>query len=110
LTEETSWEGIELISIRYYLSKLVQMLMVRELANRITNSSKPGDVTISIVNPGFVKTEIMRHASATFRFFFKPYRMLLARSAEEGARTLLHAAAGGKETHGQYLSDCEVAV
>jgi retinol dehydrogenase 12 len=82
--------------------------MVRELADRITKSSKPGSVIVSIVNPGFVKTAVMRNASATFHFFFKPYRMLVGRSAEEGARTLLHAAAGGKETHGQYLSDCEV--
>jgi retinol dehydrogenase-12 len=74
--------------------------MVRELAEQITNSSKPGDITASIVNPGFVKTEVMRNASATFRFFFRPYRKLVTHSAEEGARTLLHAAAGGKDTHG----------
>jgi len=84
--------------------------MVRELADQITHSSKPGNLTVSIVNPGFVNTEVMRNASATFHFFFKPYKMLLGRSAEEGSRTMLHAAAGGKETHGQYLSDCEVAV
>ncbi|RDW87243.1 short-chain dehydrogenase family protein [Coleophoma crateriformis] len=95
---------------RYHVSKLVQLLMVRELANQISNSSKPGDVTVSIVNPGFVDTEVMRNASATFHFFFRPYRSLVARSAEEGTRTLLHAAAGGKETHGQYLSDCKVAI
>ncbi|RDW73549.1 short-chain dehydrogenase family protein [Coleophoma cylindrospora] len=95
---------------RYYVSKLVQLLMVLELANLVSNSSKPGDVTVSIVNPGFVDTKVMRNASATFHFFFRPYRSLVARSAEEGARTLLHAAAGGKETHGQYLSDCKVAI
>ncbi|KAF3397087.1 Short chain dehydrogenase yanD [Talaromyces pinophilus] len=95
---------------RYYVSKMVQLLMIRELANQIASSSLPGNITVSAVNPGFVKTEVMRNASITFHLFFRPYRKLVARSAQEGARTLLHAAAGGKETHGQYLSDCEVAV
>lgn len=88
---------------------MVQLLMVRELANQITNSSIPGNITVSVVNPGFVKTEIMRNASLTFHLVFRPWRKLVARSAQEGARTLLHAAAGRKETHGQYLSDCAVA-
>lgn len=89
---------------------MVQLLMIRELADQITNSSLPGNITVSAVNPGFVKTEVMRNASLTFHLIFRPYRKLVARSAQEGARTMLHAAAGGKETHGQYLSDCEVAV
>lgn len=82
--------------------------MVRELADQITHSSKAGNLTVNIANPGFVATEVMRNASATFHFFFKPYKALVSRSAEEGARTMLHAAAGGEDTHGQYLSDCEV--
>ncbi len=82
--------------------------MVRELADQITNSSKPGNITVTLANPGFVKTEVMRNAGATFHFFFKPYRALAGRSAEEGARTVLHAAGGGKELNGQYLSDCTV--
>ncbi|EED14023.1 short-chain dehydrogenase/reductase family protein, putative [Talaromyces stipitatus ATCC 10500] len=94
---------------RYYVSKLVQLLIVRGLANQITNSTSPGDITVSIANPGFVKTEVMRNASVSFHLIFRPWRKLVARSAEEGARTILHAAAGGKETHGQYLSDCKVA-
>jgi retinol dehydrogenase-12 len=89
---------------------LVQLLLIRELADQITDSSKPGDVIVSAVNPGFVKTDVMRHATATFRFFLKPYAKLVARSAEVGARTLLSAATGGKATHGQYLGDCEIAM
>lgn len=97
-------------TFRYFVSKMVQLLMIRELANQITSSALPGNITVSVANPGFVKTEVMRHASLTFHIFFRPYRKLVARSAQEGARTLLHAAAGGENTHGQYLSDCEVAV
>lgn len=33
---------------------------------------------------------------------------LLARSAEEGSRTLVHATVQGPDTHGQFLSNCEI--
>lgn len=36
-------------------------------------------------------------------------KLLLARSTELGSRTLVHAGAQGADTHGQYLSDCEIA-
>lgn len=34
---------------------------------------------------------------------------LLARSAEQGSRTLVHAVLGDEETHGKYLADCEAS-
>ena len=94
---------------RYFVSKMVQLLLIRELAGRVSDSSKEGDVVISAVNPGFVKTEVMRHAGTLFWIIFPIWRAMVARSGEEGSRTLVHAAYGGKETHGQYLSDCAVA-
>jgi NAD(P)-dependent dehydrogenase (short-subunit alcohol dehydrogenase family) len=98
--------------IRYNVSKLIQLLLARELASQITRSAKPGTITVNVVNPGFVKTEIMRSANADagtlFNIFFAPLRAVLARSAEAGSRTIVHGAAGGRETHGQYLSDCAV--
>lgn len=33
---------------------------------------------------------------------------LMGRTSEEGARTLTSAIAAGDETHGQYLSECQV--
>ena len=35
-------------------------------------------------------------------------KFFLARSTEHGSRSLVNAVEGGKETHGQYLSDCRV--
>ena len=35
-------------------------------------------------------------------------RILFARTAEMGSRTLLHAAVAGKESHGKYLDKCEI--
>ena len=36
-------------------------------------------------------------------------KLLFARTAEYGSRTLAHAAIQGPETHGKYLSGCTVA-
>jgi hypothetical protein len=35
-------------------------------------------------------------------------RFLLARKTEVGSRTLVHAGSQGVESHGKYLSDCEI--
>lgn len=86
----------------------MQLLAVRELANQITNSTKPGHIVVSSINPGFVKTEIMRQASPLFKVYVKALGMLLSRSPEEGGRILVSAAEGGQETHGAYLNDCKV--
>jgi hypothetical protein len=36
-------------------------------------------------------------------------KFLLARSTEVGSRTLVHACTQGEESHGAYLSDCQIA-
>ena len=36
-------------------------------------------------------------------------KLVLARKAEYGSRTLVHAAGLGSESHGQYLHDCQIA-
>ena len=41
-------------------------------------------------------------------FIFKIMRSILARTTEVGSRTLVNAAEGGVETHGQYMDDCHV--
>ena len=39
---------------------------------------------------------------------FRIVSSLVARPTEVGARTLVNAAEGGEETHGQYMDDCGV--
>lgn len=87
---------------------MMELLLVRELADHITKSSKPGRVTASIINPGFVKTDIMRDASWLYHIYVRGLAAMMARTAEEGGRILVNAAEGGEETHGQYLDDCKV--
>lgn len=87
---------------------MIELLGVRELAASVTHSSKPGNITVSLINPGFVKTEIMREASPVFALFVAGLAKIYSRTPEEGGRILVSAAEGGKETHGQYLDDCKV--
>lgn len=87
---------------------MIELLCTRELAAEVTKSGKPGKVIVSLINPGSVRTEIMRHAGYFFSLYVTAVRSVLSRSAEEGSRTLVSAAEGGAETHGAYLNDCKV--
>ena len=97
-----------LTTSRYNVSKLIELLVVRELADQITASGKDGCVIVSLINPGFVDTSIMREAKFFFSLYVTAMKKTISRTAEEGGRTLVSAAEGGPETHGQYLDDCKV--
>ncbi|KAL6721765.1 hypothetical protein ACLMJK_000870 [Lecanora helva] len=97
-------------SERYYVSKLMEMYAVQELADEMSASSKPGKVIINHVNPGWVVTEVMREWSGLKWIIFRIFRAFLARSTEVGSRTLINAAEGGEETHGQYMDDCTIGL
>lgn len=99
---------VGLIARRYNVSKIIELLVVRELASHITASAKGGNVVTSIINPGFVDTAIMRHAPFGLSLLFHGLKMLMARATEEGSRTLVWAGYGGEQTHGMYLDDCVV--
>lgn len=86
----------------------MQLLIVREFANELAKSTKPGKIITSVVNPGFVATQLMRQKGPLFQVYQKVLQKVLARTPEEGSRTLVHGAEGGEETHGQYLDDCGV--
>jgi NAD(P)-dependent dehydrogenase (short-subunit alcohol dehydrogenase family) len=90
------------------VSKLIQLLCTRELANQLDISTKNGRIITSTINPGFVNTSIMRDAKPPYTWWLAFLKMALSRTAEEGGRTLVNAAEGGDETHGQYLDDCEI--
>lgn len=79
---------------------------MRELAD-ILPVSQTG-VVINAVNPGLCKTSLARNAPPAFKEQLAQMHASFGRTAEDGSRTLLHGAVGGKESHGSYLDDCEV--
>lgn len=89
---------------RYFVSKLLEVLYARELAAHTSRSGK-SEVVINLINPGLCHSELARDAGWGLYIM----KLLLARTTEHGSRTLVHAAQGGAETHGQYLSNCRVA-
>ncbi|KIW14544.1 hypothetical protein PV08_07328 [Exophiala spinifera] len=94
---------------RYFLSKLPVMLLVKRFAKVLTASAEADPigkplVVINNVAPGLCNTNLFRDAPAATRLVLSR----VARSSEHGARTLVHGGTAGKETHGQYLSECQV--
>ncbi|GAO17616.1 hypothetical protein UVI_02050990 [Ustilaginoidea virens] len=90
------------MATRYFVSKLVGLLCVREMAQR---AGSAGPVVINCLNPGFCHSQLGREAG----WYLYVMALLLARPAEVGGRMIVGAAAGGPGTHGKYISDGAVA-
>ncbi|KAI0032010.1 short-chain dehydrogenase [Vararia minispora EC-137] len=98
------------MTIRYHLTKLLNVFFVRELAERLSGSP----IIACTVNPGYCKTMLSRNVRvsglAALRWWL--YATLFARTAEMGSRTIVWAAVSEshreKALHGHFLSDMEV--
>jgi hypothetical protein len=66
------------------------------------------NVTINMVSPGICSTGLARDASVVIRAAQGIMRTILARTAEQGSRTILHALVAAEDTHGKHLSGCKV--
>lgn len=85
---------------RYQLSKLLEVLLVQELAGRTRGS----DVIITMVNPGLCHSALGRDAGWGLAIL----KAVLARSTEVGSRTLVAGISTGIEGHGSYMTDAAV--
>ncbi|KAF3038991.1 hypothetical protein E8E12_004364 [Didymella heteroderae] len=92
---------------RYFVSKMMEVLVVRAWADRKPASQIP--VTINFVNPGYCKSALTREANFAMKMAQAVLNPIFARTTEQGSRTLVHAASAGPESHGQYMSNCRVA-
>ena len=84
----------------------MEMLVVRSMAARLPVAQS--GVIINLVQPGLCTTELDRNASWSKWMEIKIMRAMAGRTAEQGSRTLLHAAVVGEESHGSLASDCEL--
>ncbi|CAK7263075.1 hypothetical protein SEPCBS119000_000298 [Sporothrix epigloea] len=91
---------------RYNVSKLLEVLAVRELAGILEKNGVP--VTVNTVNPGLCRTQLFRTLPLVFRYVMLAGTYAIGRTSSMGARTLIMGAAGGPETHGQYMDTGEV--
>jgi NAD(P)-dependent dehydrogenase (short-subunit alcohol dehydrogenase family) len=90
---------------RYPLSKLLVIYAVRELAERCESTGK-GSCIINTPNPSFCKSNLASESKESSGF--RVVEKVLARSTEEGSRVLVHGLLAGRESNGQYLSNCHV--
>ncbi len=88
------------------MTKLLEIYATRQLASLLPPHQT--GVVVNILNPGLCKTELSRNADWKGRLIIGTMRLALGRTAEEGSRTLLHAAVAGPDSHGKYLSACEI--
>ena len=96
------------MEMRYPLSKLIVHQCFREFAPLVSNANERSSshVVANLVNPGWCYTELGRSKQEVL-----PERMIksvIGRTAEQGSRTLAHGITAGPETHGRYLSECQV--
>jgi NAD(P)-dependent dehydrogenase (short-subunit alcohol dehydrogenase family) len=89
---------------QYPLSKLLGVFALRSIAEEYP--SYP--VTINAVSPGLCHSDLSREAKGLQKVAFGLMKTVLARTTEEGSRTLVSAGIAGPESHGQYLEDCKV--
>lgn len=92
------------MSDRYNVSKLLEVLVCREIARE--HSAEQLGVTLNFVNPGWCHSELMREVTNPFVRLLK---MIMCRTTEVGSRTLVHAGLQGVETHGKFMSDSKIA-
>ncbi|POR32580.1 Uncharacterized protein TPAR_07214 [Tolypocladium paradoxum] len=94
------------IDARYVFSKLLLHFATRQIA-AIAPVKRTG-VVVNIVNPGLCKTNLQSNVRLPMRIIALIMKLLIGRTAEVGSRTLLHGIASGAESHGKYLSDCQI--
>ncbi|OIW29654.1 short-chain dehydrogenase/reductase-like protein [Coniochaeta ligniaria NRRL 30616] len=92
---------------RYNTSKLLVTMIARELATHLA-SSPSNPVVLNIVTPGFCKSQIFRNLPFPGKLGISAVLAVIGRTTEVGSRTLVSAAAAGRETHGKYLDSCVV--
>lgn len=93
---------------RYFLSKLIVLLCIQELAKHSPQGdlSRGPSVIINCPNPGWCKTGLFRQDDGGA--FARNLLKLIGRTGEVGARTLTSAIAAGSDSHGCYMSECRV--
>uniref|UniRef100_A0A671MVH4 Retinol dehydrogenase 12-like n=1 Tax=Sinocyclocheilus anshuiensis TaxID=1608454 RepID=A0A671MVH4_9TELE len=99
LNSEKSYHPVK----AYVQSKLANILFTRELAPRAEGKSN-----VYAVDPGLVKTDIIRHLNKSLQFFVKTFGFLI-KTAEEGAYTTLYCTLTPDLPTGAYYSNCAMA-
>lgn len=93
---------------RYATSKLMVHQCFHGLVGALEKDKKHAgsNVVVNLINPGWCGTELSRAKPRPLgeRFAFA----VMGWTAEKGSRMYLYALGAGRESHGKYLSECQV--
>ncbi|XP_078534870.1 retinol dehydrogenase 12-like [Lissotriton helveticus] len=104
-------EGTQKLSMNgaYNNTKLMNVLFSNELARRLQGTG----LIVNSVNPGIVRTEVMRNYSWILRLLFHAIGLLFFKSPEEGASSTIYCAVAEDVSgiSGKYFdSDCSLVL
>ncbi|KAF3067449.1 Short-chain dehydrogenase TIC 32, chloroplastic [Daldinia childiae] len=97
---------------RYGTTKLLSVLIVRELAEHmVLDKELEPSVILNTLDPGYCQTRLLRENaySRPLMWILAIASTLVGRTAEMGARTYVLAASAGRESHGRYMEDGEIS-
>jgi retinol dehydrogenase 12 len=108
---------------RYLVTKLLQVLCVREMANTIEAHAAPAStispseagttakprVLIAAVNPGLCRSGLFGNLDPAATMLFRLGNLIVGRTAEAGSRTIVAGAIAGEEAQGKYMDSCTVS-
>jgi retinol dehydrogenase-12 len=86
---------------RYYTTKLLNVLWVRELATKV----EPKEVIVNNLNPGFCYSGLHRHMGGGF---INAFLWLFGWTTEQGGHCLVDALVGHEGSHGLYISEQKI--
>jgi retinol dehydrogenase 12 len=93
---------------RYSTSKLLEVLVVREMASITRKNSNNTPVIFNCLTPGACKSELSREASGFAALMMTLLSNIIARTTEVGGRTLVAGLEAGENSHGSYMADSKV--
>ncbi|KAL2127655.1 hypothetical protein VTI74DRAFT_10366 [Chaetomium olivicolor] len=94
---------------RYSTTKLLDILVVQELAERLDASAAGhSPIIANTANPGLCKSSLFRDLPFFVQWLLAPAMFFIGRTIEEGSRALMAAVAGGRESHGKYVDSGKV--
>ncbi|VDB90977.1 unnamed protein product [Peniophora sp. CBMAI 1063] len=108
LNKPENWLVASAQQPRYNQSKLLTLLLVRELAKRLEHTP----IIAVVVNPGYCVSALRRNLPTGRQRVARFMEMAVGRSTEEGSRMLVWSAVGNEgredELRGAYVNICKV--
>lgn len=92
---------------RYATTKLVDLLLARELAAQLSATAQPNPeanpVIVNSVNPGLCKSNLFQDLVSFGQFVVAVGSFFVGRTIEQGSRALMAGVEGGRASHGKYV-------